>query len=424
VRHAAAWNTVEEHYRERSGVEDPDADEEEGNELDDIDGPDLSGDLDDYDLDRLVDAVEQDMTLLADLLTNVYARLSPATDDKLQKLIDGLRRDPLLKGQKVVLFTEFRDTARYLFRELKNVKGLAAVEELDSSRKVNREEVIKRFAPYYNCTARELPRYADEQIRVLISTDVLSEGLNLQDASRIINYDLHWNPVRLMQRIGRIDRRLNPAIEAQLGRPVNPPVKVHVFNFLLKELNDVLGLYRRITGKLLRISKTLGIEAPLLTPDDEFEAVRLFNERYEGRQSTEEKLQRELDQLRTEHPELYAELPTFPRRAFSGRQAGDRGTKGLFCAYRFPPPHAEAPGELRWYFRVSATGQVWDSDQLAEIAAAISSAPDTPRATQATAEELKEWREAIERDRVLPHLRALQAPLGTKAVLVCWMEVW
>jgi superfamily II DNA/RNA helicase len=50
----------------------------------------------------------------------------------------------------------------------------------------------------------------------LISTDVLSEGLNLQDATRLINYDVHWNPVRLMQRIGRVDRRMNPEVEAQI----------------------------------------------------------------------------------------------------------------------------------------------------------------------------------------------------------------
>jgi len=55
-----------------------------------------------------------------------------------------------------------------------------------------------------------------EEIRVLISTDVLSEGLNLQDASRMINYDIHWNPVRLMQRIGRVDRRMNPEVEKRL----------------------------------------------------------------------------------------------------------------------------------------------------------------------------------------------------------------
>ena len=64
--------------------------------------------------------------------------------------------------------------------------------------------------PYYNgLSSPELAEQHRNEIRVLISTDVLSEGLNLQDASRMINYDIHWNPVRLMQRIGRVDRRMD-----------------------------------------------------------------------------------------------------------------------------------------------------------------------------------------------------------------------
>ena len=117
-------------------------------------------------------------------------------------------------------FTEFRDTARYLARQLRDA-GFQRMEQIDSGRKIDREVVIKRFAPYYNCDDTEkdlfgdteLTRYLKDQIDLLISTDVLSEGLNLQDAALIINYDLHWNPVRLMQRIGRVDRRLDIARE-------------------------------------------------------------------------------------------------------------------------------------------------------------------------------------------------------------------
>ena len=89
-------------------------------------------------------------------------------------------------------------------------------------RKGNRADVIQRFAPYYNgSSSAELAEKGRDEIRVLISTDVLSEGLNLQDASRMINYDIHWNPVRLMQRIGRVDRRMNPEVEERLDR--RPP---------------------------------------------------------------------------------------------------------------------------------------------------------------------------------------------------------
>lgn len=395
----------------------------------------------------------------AKLLAKVYDRLTPQNDDKLQELVGLLTTDPRLQREKVVLFTEFRDTARYLYRELRDRRRLADVEEIDNSRSVNREWVIKRFAPSYNCADEaERAKALADPIRVLISTDVLSEGLNLQDASLIVNYDVHWNPVRLMQRIGRVDRRLNPEIERALGRlPVGAeslprssgkgfpsydgarspsPVKVRIFNFLPpEELDELLGLLHRVTGKVTRISKTLGIESPVLRPDDDVEALRLFNETYEGEQSAEERLHLELQQLQHDHPDLWRYLPTLPRRLFSGKQAPPRGAgsqpaTGLFCCYRFPAldPKSEIQnpkseiGSVRWYFR-SASGDLWESDRLEDIANAIRSAPDTPRVTAASHDDLKAWRLEIERKSVSRHLRDLQAPVGAKAALVCWMEV-
>jgi len=114
-----------------------------------------------------------------------------------------LKTDPVLKKNKVLIFSEFSDTAHYLKEELVK-SGVAGVEQIDSGTKRNRAQVIRCFAPYYNgSTSAGLSGAGFDEIRVLISTDVLSEGLNLQDATRLINYDLHWNPVRLMQRIGR-----------------------------------------------------------------------------------------------------------------------------------------------------------------------------------------------------------------------------
>ena len=128
-----------------------------------------------------------------------------------------LKTDPVLKKQKLILFTEFADTARYLEREL-NRRHLTAFSRIDGgSSQKQRSDVIRRFSPYYNeSSSAELAAEGKQEIRILITTDVLSEGLNLQDATRLINYDLHWNPVRLMQRIGRVDRRMNPEIEARM----------------------------------------------------------------------------------------------------------------------------------------------------------------------------------------------------------------
>lgn len=443
TRHARAWETIQQHLFERQAEDEPESEEEEGNEFEDVKVAELDQSPAEYNFDALLTAIEADMTLLIGLLDKVYQHLSPDTDDKLQQLLHVLQNDPLLQREKIVIFTEFRDTARYLWKQLRTW-DFTELEELDSTRKINREDVIKRFAPYYNCDDSELAKFVNAPIRILISTDVLSEGLNLQDARLIVNYDLHWNPVRLMQRIGRVDRRLNPEIEKRLGRTV----KVHVFNFLPpQELDDLLGLYRRVTRKLLRISKTLGIEAPVLTPEDDFEALRLFNEKYEGQRSVEEELHLEFERLRREYPGLFEKLPHYPKRLFTGKQAGYKGVRGLFCCYRFPlikrQPETTAPllqnvpsssaqpevaqpetlGDLRWYFRVAETGEIWESDRLAEIANAIRSSPDTPRVVQASAQDLKKWREEIERGPVAEYLKILQAPMGTKPTLVCWMEV-
>src|SRR5690606_11413357 len=145
------------------------------------------------------------------------------------------------------------DTARYIASQLREA-GVTGVEQIDSGTKTDRSKLIQRFAPYYNesSSAEQDAR----EIRVLVATDVLSEGLNLQDATRLINYDLHWNPVRLMQRIGRVDRRMNPEIEARILKD-HPDQKelrgtVAYWNFLPPDdLDDLLRLYGRVAHKTL-----------------------------------------------------------------------------------------------------------------------------------------------------------------------------
>jgi superfamily II DNA/RNA helicase len=115
--------------------------------------------------------------------------------------------------------------------------GLTQLAEVHGNSHGDRGDAITAFSPYYNdSSSAELAAQGRPETRVLISTDVLSEGLNLQDASLMINYDLHWNPVRLMQRIGRVDRRLDLQVEAKLVAD-HPEVKelrgiVHFWNFL------------------------------------------------------------------------------------------------------------------------------------------------------------------------------------------------
>ena len=181
------------------------------------------------------------------------------------------------------------------------------------------------------CRHRRSPSKGREEIRVLISTDVLSEGLNLQDASRMINYDIHWNPVRLMQRIGRVDRRMNPEVEKRLVTD-HPEVassrgRVSFWNFLPpEELNAILTLYTRVTQKTLMISKTLGIEGKkLLTPEDDYDALREFNHAYEGTKTAVEDMHLEYQALLQADPDAGRPSEASARRHLQRAQAASQG---------------------------------------------------------------------------------------------------
>lgn len=185
-------------------------------------------------------------------------RIDNTEDNKITKLVQILKRKSTLDNKKVVIFTAYSDTARFLFEELKarDFKRLAAVCGSDiyttgNHSRSNFKEVLESFAPYsklflelewddlyeeagvdraeYYDDAKkkwnvpykmwqhlislyrpQYERLLDDGIDILIATDCLSEGQNLQDADMQINYDIHWNPVRLIQRFGRIDRIGSP----------------------------------------------------------------------------------------------------------------------------------------------------------------------------------------------------------------------
>jgi superfamily II DNA or RNA helicase len=359
-------------------------------------------------------------------------KFEPRHDDKLQKLIR-LLKSKELAGQKVLIFTEFADTARYLRNELERA-GIDGVAEVDSATKANRADIIQRFSPYYNGTSSAaLAGAGRQEIRVLISTDVLSEGLNLQDASRMINYDIHWNPVRLMQRIGRVDRRMNPELEKRLVAD-HPEVassrgKVSFWNFLPPdELNKILSLYTRVTQKTLLISKTLGIEGKkLLTPDDDYEALKEFNHAYEGTKTAIEDMHLEYQALLQADPELEARLKRLPGATFSGRERPTKGVRGVFFCYALPAldkeknEFTEDAGTTRWY--------LYDLDRDAileepgEIVASIRSKPDTPRRCTTDEKTLVDIRGKIEKHVKNSYLKRVDAPVGVKPSLKCWMEL-
>jgi len=386
---------------------------------------------DEYDVAEMMNETILDLDQIVQFLDEAR-KFQPKHDDKLQKLVR-LLKSKELAGVKVLIFTEFADTARYLKRQLDKA-GIEGVAQVDSATKDNRADVIQRFAPYYNgMSSQALAEKGRQETRVLISTDVLSEGLNLQDASRMINYDIHWNPVRLMQRIGRVDRRMNPEIERRLvaDHPDVAPSrgKVSFWNFLPpEELNAILTLYTRVTQKTLLISQTLGIEGKkLLTPEDDYQALKEFNHAYAGDKTAIEDMHLEYQALLQADPSLSTRLKRLPGAIFSGRKRPAKGARGVFFCYALPALDKQAgeftdeAGTTRWYLCDLDHDAILE--EPGEIAASIRSTPKTPR--QCTAEEktLVDLRAKVEKHIKNTYLKRVDAPVGVKPALKCWMEL-
>lgn len=387
---------------------------------------------DEYDVSNLLAETYLDLEQIATLLDEARS-FQPSHDDKLKKLVRLLKSKDMA-GRKVLIFTEFADTARYLHRELDKA-GIEGVAELDSGSKVNRAVAIQRFSPYYNgLSSPDLADSGQDETRVLIATDVLSEGLNLQDATRLINYDIHWNPVRLMQRIGRVDRRLNPEVEARLVAD-HPETAKHrgriaFWNFLPPDdLDTLLRLYGNVSHKTLLISKTLGIEGKkLLTPEDDYEALKEFNAAYEGETTVQEQLHLEYQRLVDEHDGLEARLADLPRAVFSGRKRAASSSEGVFFCYRLPALDTELgeftleAGITRWYLHRFPDDTLLDEPK--QIAEAIRSTPDTPRICTTDRPLLVTIRDGVAKHIKNTYLKRLDVPIGApKPQLVCWMEL-
>lgn len=196
----------------------------------DFDADDMESDL--FTVGRKVKIALEDMDYLTwqrdlqtdfetlQLLLGMVADITPEHDSKLQTLLQTLaekQREPLNKdNRKVLIFTAFSDTAQYLYEQVGaymlrsfglhtalvtgSVEGRSTVPKF----KADLNNVLTCFSPISKDRAALMPNGPD--IDILIATDCISEGQNLQDCDCVINYDIHWNPVRLVQRFGRIDR--------------------------------------------------------------------------------------------------------------------------------------------------------------------------------------------------------------------------
>jgi HKD family nuclease len=395
---------------------------------------------DEYRVGDMIDETIDDLVTVADFLQELQ-KFRVEHDDKLKALLKLLKNDSVLKKHKVLIFTEYMATARYLRQQL-SLAGLKDIDEVDSVVDRDRGDIINQFAPYYNgMSSGQLESKGFKETRILISTDVLSEGLNLQDATRLINYDLHWNPVRLMQRIGRVDRRMDPGVEAAIAadHPDRAAIRglVIYWNFLPPdELEALLKLYSRVSHKVLRISRTFGIEGKkLLTPEDDFEALKDFTHAYEGATSPLEEMNLEYQKLLQEHPGLAKALDALPCRLFSGKEHPTPGARAVFFCYAMPVPppllhDGTIPDDQPWTAEGGATQwYLFDIEseaiesEPARIISLIRSGPETPRKHDVSESTVSEIRVKVEKHIKNTYLRQVQAPMGVKPALRAWMEL-
>ena len=320
-------------------------------------------DLSDFRADALRDNIEQDVRILEEMLALVEP-ITPEQDAKLQRLQEWLGNPEFQQG-KVLIFTQYADTAQYLYDNLDPEDSRPDVEVI-YSREKSKAEIVGRFAPRANPQHR--PPEGVPEIDTLVATDVLSEGLNLQDSDKVINYDLHWNPVRLIQRFGRIDR---------IGSQHDV---IYAYNFLPEtELERNLGLRDKLTRRIQEIHDTIGEDAAILDPTEHLNEDAMYTIYAQGEvgRLEEDDVDEYVDlneaeeiirQLREDQPELYRRITGLRDGIRCGRQVERQGTY-VFCR----------AGRYRQLYLLDEGGEVISRD-VPHILGVLKCEPDTPAA--------------------------------------------
>ena len=264
-----------------------------------------------------INKLELDIEILREvkkLWTNVDS------DPKLETFIKDLRSTPALKENKLVIFTESKETGDYIYEALQDefpgkvmfyssTGGRHTDKKLMSNHTVSRDIITANFDPKY--------KEQRDDLKILIATDVLAEGINLHRSNVLINYDLPWNPTRVLQRAGRVNR---------LGSTFS---KVYIFNFFPTTQSDEhLGLEVNITNKIQMFHDILGEDAKYLSDGEEFGSQELFNTlnsktAYTGEDGEGDSELRYLEmmrKIRDENPGLFDKIKNLPKKARSGFQ--------------------------------------------------------------------------------------------------------
>ncbi|MBI5417121.1 helicase, partial [Candidatus Poribacteria bacterium] len=232
-------------------------------------------------------------------------------DPKLIKFLDELSKNKTLKENKLIVFTESKETAEYLAKEL-SIKGFNPLLYTGASGEATRDKTIENF------DARA--RHPKDDYRILISTEVLSEGVNLHRSNTVINYDIPWNPTRMMQRVGRINR-----VDTKFST-------IYTFNFFpTKQSNNEIKLKEAAEAKINAFLSLLGGDAALLTEGEPVGSHELFDrliskQALTGEDETEEselKYLQVIKTIRDKEPDLFEKIKHLPKKARTAKRSDD-----------------------------------------------------------------------------------------------------
>jgi superfamily II DNA or RNA helicase len=311
---------------------------------------------DEFDEDFQKD-LEHDYALLLEI-AELWKKID--RDPKLLAFKERLKSEKILQEQKLIIFTESKETAEYLCGKLQKEYPHSVLCYTGGSGAAVREKVIENF----DARAR-IPK---DDYRILISTEVLSEGVNLHRSNVVINYDIPWNPTRMMQRVGRINR-----VDTKFDR-------IYTFNFFpTKQSNDLIKLEEAAKAKIHAFISLLGADARLLTDGEVIETHELFDRLLSKKTLTGEddgddselKYLQVIKDLRDKNLDLFERVKRLPKKARIAR-AHPEAADFLITYFR--------KGKLQKFFQASTDGGATELDFIT-AAKLLEANPDETRAT-------------------------------------------
>jgi superfamily II DNA/RNA helicase len=247
--------------------------------------------------------LRSDLALLNDLIDKWQ---SFKDDPKLERFFDALKHEFLGKGinptGKLVIFTESKDTADDLQKAIKERLGIDVLNVSAENRKKLFESIRDNFDANYD------PEKQKNDHQILITTDVLAEGVNLHRANVIVNYDTPWNATRLMQRIGRVNRI------GSVGKAI------HNYNFYPSpQGNQYINLYNKSLVKLQAFHSAFGEDAKIYTHEELVEQFNLYQAGIEDEEDKRLLYLRQIREFKDSSPNEYRRIKAFPLKARTGR---------------------------------------------------------------------------------------------------------